>query len=132
MSQENVEIVKQSLDAFARRDVKALRAFNDPDLELDWSRSVGLLAGIYRSFDAALRFYESFYETFEMCIVEPDRVMDIGEFVAVSNVAHMRGRDGIEVSARSTLVFELRDAKIIRLCLYQETDEALKAVGLEE
>ena len=131
MSQETVAIVKQALDAFARRDVNALRGLHRPDLELDWSRSVGLLAGVYRGFDAALRFYESFYLAFEMCIIQPDHFIDAAEFVAVPNVAHMRGRDGIEVAARSTLAFELRDGEIIRICLYQETDEALKAVGFD-
>jgi ketosteroid isomerase-like protein len=132
MSQENVEVVKESLDAFARRDINAMRALNDPGLELDWSRSVGLLAGVYRGFDAALRFYQGFYQVFEMDIIEPDRFIDTGEFVVVPNVSYLRGRDGIEVSARSTLVFELRDGTIIRICLYPETDEALRAVGLEE
>jgi ketosteroid isomerase-like protein len=132
MSQENVEVVKQSLDAFARRDIAAMRALNEADLELDWSRSVGLLAGVYRGFDEALRFYEGFYQVFEMDIIEPDRFMVTGDSVVVPNVSYMRGRDGIEVSARSTLVFELREGKIIRICLYQETDEALKAVGLED
>jgi len=36
------------------------------------------------------------------------------------------------VSARSTLVYTVRDHKIARICLYQQEDEALKAVGLEE
>ena len=132
MSRENVEIVKQALDAFARRDIDAMQALNDPDLELDWSRSLGWYAGVYRGSDAVLRFYEGYYQAFEMDIIEPDRFIDIGEFVAVPNVSHLRGRDGVEVSARSALVFELRDGKIIRICLYQETAEALKAVGLEE
>jgi ketosteroid isomerase-like protein len=132
ISPENVEIVKQSLDAFARRDIDAMRALNDPDMEVDWSRSGGFFAGVYRGIEAALRFYEGFYQVFEMDIIQPDRFIDTGEFVAVPNVSHLRGRDGIEVSARSTLVFELRGGKIIRICLYQETAEALKAVGLEE
>jgi hypothetical protein len=50
----------------------------------------------------------------------------------VSNLARQRGRDGIEVTARSALLFTVRDARITRICLYQELDEALKAVGLEE
>jgi hypothetical protein len=57
MSQENVELVKESLDAYARRDVEALGAFNDPEMVLDWSRSKGWLADVYRGFDEALRFY---------------------------------------------------------------------------
>jgi hypothetical protein len=41
MSQENVEIAERGLDAFNQRDLEALRALNDPDVELDWSASRG-------------------------------------------------------------------------------------------
>ena len=132
MSQENVEIVRRSLEAFARRDVEALRSLNDPGMELDWSESKGWLAGIYRGFDEALRFYEGYFQAFEATVIEPDRFIETGESVVVPNVVQQRGRDGIEVSARGTFVFTLRDHKIIRIRLYQETDDALKAVGLEE
>jgi len=132
VSQENVEIVRRSLEAFARRDVEALRSLNDPGMELDWSESKGWLAGIYRGFDEALRFYEGYFQAFEATVIEPDHFIETGESVVVPNVAKQRGRDGIEVSARGTFVFTLRDHKIIRIRLYQETDDALKAVGLEE
>ena len=132
MSQENVEIVRRSLEAFARRDVEALRSLNDPGMELDWSESKGWLAGIYRGFDEALRFYEGYFQAFEATVIEPDRFIETGESVVVPNVVQQRGRDGIEVSARGTFVFTLRDHRIIRIRLYQETDDALKAVGLEE
>jgi ketosteroid isomerase-like protein len=131
MSQENVEIVRRSLDAFAQRDVDTMRALNDPDLVLDWSASLGWLAGVYRGFDNALRFYKGYFEAFETTVIVVDRYIEAGESVVVPNVAHQRGRDGIEVSARGTFVFTLRNRKITRICLYQETAEALEAVGLE-
>jgi ketosteroid isomerase-like protein len=130
MSQENVEIARQSLDAYSRRDVEALRALNHPDMELDWSASHGFQGGVYRGFDAALRFYTEYFETFQEIVFQPLSFIDAGESIVVPNIARQRGRDGIEVSARSTLVFTLRNRKIIRLCLYQETEQALKAVGL--
>ena len=132
MSQENVEIVRESLGSYARRDLDALRALYHRDLELDWSASRGSLAGVYRGFDEALRFYAEYYEAFEETTIEPDRFIDVGDLVVVPNVAHQRGREGIEVSARSTLVFTIRAHKILRVCLYQETEQALKAVGLAE
>jgi len=132
VSQENVEIVRQSLDAYSRRDIDALRTLNHPDLELDWSASVGSLAGVYRGLDEALRFYAEYYETFEATVIKPDRFIETGDLVVVPNVAHQRGRDGIEVSARSTLVFAVHNRLITRICLYQDEDEALKAVGLAE
>jgi hypothetical protein len=79
-----------------------------------------------------LRFYTEYYEAFQETVIEPYRFIDAGEAVVVPNIAHQRGRDGIEVSARSTLVFTVHNRKIVRLCLYQETEQALKAVGLAE
>jgi ketosteroid isomerase-like protein len=132
VSQENVEIVRRALDAYGRRDVDALRTLNHPELELDWSASRGPLAGVYRGFEEALRFYAEYYEVFEATVVKSDRFVGTGDLVVVPNVAHQLGRDGIEVTARSTLVFAVHDRHITHICLYQNEDEALKAVGLEE
>ena len=132
MSHKNVKLVRKALDAYARRDVEALRQLADPDTELDWSASRGWLAGVYRGIDEALRFYEGYFEAFDEIVIRPDRFIEAGDSVVVPNVAHQRGRDGIEVSAHSTLVFTFRNRKLIRICLYQETEQALKAVGLAE
>jgi ketosteroid isomerase-like protein len=130
MSQENVEIARQALDAYTRRDLERVRGLADPEIELDWSASHGWLAGVYRGVEETLRFYEGYFEAFDEIVIEPDRFIDAGESVVVPNVAHQKGRDGIEVSARSTLVFTVSDHRLIRVCLYQETDQALRAVGL--
>jgi ketosteroid isomerase-like protein len=130
MSQENVALVKESLDAWNRRDLEALRAVNDPDVELDWSASRGVDAGTYRGIEAALGLYKVAFDVWEETVVEPECFIEAGESVVVPNVARQRGRDGIVVTARSTLVFTVRNRRITRLCLYQEKQEALKAVGL--
>jgi ketosteroid isomerase-like protein len=129
MSHKNVKLVRKALDAYTRRDVDALRKVADPDLELDWSASRGWLAGVYRGFDEALRFYQGYFEAFKEIAIEPDRFIDLGDSVVVPNVAHQLGRHGNEVSARSTLVFTVRSGKLVRICLYQETEQALAAVG---
>jgi ketosteroid isomerase-like protein len=132
MSEENVELVRQALDAYTRRDVEAMRALTDPAVELDWSASRGWLARVYRGVEEVLRFYAGYFEAFTEIAFEPERFIEAGDWVVVPNVAHQRGRDGIEVSARSTLLFTVSAGKIARICLYQETHEALEAVGLEE
>src|SRR5512142_2310823 len=109
-----------------------MRRLNHPGLELDWSASGGSLAGVYRGFDDALRFYTEYYEIFESTVIEPDRFVETDDMVVVPNVVRQRGRDGIEVIARSTLVFAVHDRQITRICLYQHEGEAPKAVGLEQ
>jgi ketosteroid isomerase-like protein len=129
---ENADLVQQALNAYTRRDLEALRALADPDIELDWSASRGWLADVYRGVEDTLRFYDGYFEAFDEIVITPDRFIDAGDSVVVPNVAHQRGRDGIEVTARSTLVFTFRNRKLTRICLYQETGQALEAVGLVE
>ena len=54
MSQENVEIVKAAIDAVNREDWDA--AFQDaaPGFELDMSRGLGLMKGMYQERQDAL------------------------------------------------------------------------------
>jgi Ketosteroid isomerase-related protein len=132
MSEENVEIVRRSIAAYNRRDFEALGRLNGPDVEVDWSASRGLQAGIYQGREEVLRFYQGFLEMFDKVNLEPDRFIESGDSVVVPNAAQIRGRDGIETVARSALVFELRGGRIARICLYQETREALEAVGLQD
>jgi ketosteroid isomerase-like protein len=127
-----VDVARRALDAYGRRDVAALRAAADPDIELDWSASRGWLAGVYRGLEETLRFYEDYFEAFQEIVIVPYRFIEAGDSVVIPNIAHQRGRDGIEVSARSTLVFSVRSQRITRICLYQETEQALKAVGLAD
>jgi ketosteroid isomerase-like protein len=132
MSQENVEVVRAAIDAYNRRDFEAMRALNHADVELDWSASRGLGAGVYRGLEEVFSFYRDFLGTFEEVVIEPDRFIESGDSVVVPNSAQVRGRDGIETVARSALVFEVRGGRLARISLYQETRDALEAAGLRE
>jgi ketosteroid isomerase-like protein len=132
MSQENVEIARKSMNAFAERDDEALRALYDPEVELDWSASLGVEARVYQGIDSVFQFYDSYFHAFERIVWDELSFIDAGEHVVAPNMSRSQGRDGIEVFARATFVFTVHDRKITRICLYQEQDEALKAVGLKE
>jgi ketosteroid isomerase-like protein len=132
MSHANIEVVKEAIAAYNQRDFDAIRALNDPDVQLDWSASRGLGAGVFQGVDEVMRVYRDFLETFEEVEIKADRFIESGDAVVVPNSARIRGRDGIETLARSALVFELRNGRVVRICLYQETKEALEAVGLRE
>jgi ketosteroid isomerase-like protein len=132
MSQENVEVVRNAIAAYNRRDLEAVAALTNPDVEVDWTASRGVEAGVYRGWGKVARFYRSYFETFEEINIEPDCFIEAGDSIVVPNHGHVRGRDGIEAVARSALVFEVRRGRVARVCLYQETREALEAVGLSE
>lgn len=45
---------------------------------------------------------------------------------------YVQGRDGIEVQARVSWVWTIRDGAFVRVCMYQERQDALEAAGLRE
>jgi ketosteroid isomerase-like protein len=137
MSQENVEVARQAHEAFNRPDLgvfdlDAFYRLAAPDLVVDWSRSAGLEAGIYRGEAASRRFWSTFFEAFERVVVEPLEFIEHGESVVVPHHLHAWGREGVEVDAHSTVVLTFRDGRIIEMRLFRQTAEALKAVGLAE
>jgi ketosteroid isomerase-like protein len=125
----HVEIVAAAIDAFNQRDFGAWEALSLADVEVDWSASRGLEAGVYRGRAEVDRFLRTF-ETFKSVVVEPEWLIDAGDSVIVTNSARFRGRAGIETVARSTVGYELHGGRIARVCLYQETADALEAAGL--
>jgi ketosteroid isomerase-like protein len=132
MSQENVEIVRRSIEAWNGRGLTTWTASLHPDAEIDWSRSRAPFKGVYRGRDGAETFWDVFWSTFEDVQVETHGFTDVGSEVVVPNTVHMRGREGIEVITRTALVFWVENAQITRLRLFQGQAEALKAVGLSE
>jgi ketosteroid isomerase-like protein len=132
MSQENVEIVRKAIDAFVHRDLDAAVRDNDADVEVDFSRSRGLEAGIYHGHEDVRAFWSRFLDAFDRFSVSVDEFIECGEHVVVPNRTCFRGREGIEVEAQSAYVVTLRDGRIVEWRLYQTSTEALKAVGLAD
>ena len=130
MQQENVEIVRRHQDAWNRRDLAAWLASFRPDGQIDWSRSRGPLKGVYSGSDELKVFWGAFWSMFDDVQVELHEVTAGRSDVVITNTAHVRGRDGIEVSARSTFVWTVEHGKIARLRMFQEREEALEAAGL--
>jgi ketosteroid isomerase-like protein len=134
MSKENVELVRRNIDAFSRHDLDGMLETWAPDAVLDWSNSHGFDAGVFRGHGEIRAFLERFREGFDEIQIELlDDPLEVEEgLVVVENVSYSRGRDGIEVQARSSWLITLRDGKTTSLTLYQTKQEALEAAGLSE
>jgi ketosteroid isomerase-like protein len=131
MSQENVELVRRSIEAFNRRDLKTWLATYRSDGEIDWSRARGPLKGVYRGRGELEVFWDAWL-TFDWAEVEPYAITEAGSEVVVPNTTTFRGRQGIEVVARTAFVFTVENGQIARLRMFQERAEALEAAGLRE
>jgi ketosteroid isomerase-like protein len=126
----NVAVVRRAVESFNRRDLDAVMRDSDPDVEVDWSRSRGVEAGVYRGHREVQDFWGTFLDVFESVTVIPDEFMEHGEHVVMPNRSVMAGRQGITVEAHSVAVATLRDGHILRWRLYHDRSEALRAAGL--
>ena len=83
--------------------------------------------GVYRGRGEREAFWDAFWSTFEDVQVEYHGFTEAGSEVVVANTAHIRGRQGIEVVARSTFVFTLENGRITRQRLFQERAEVFRS-----
>jgi ketosteroid isomerase-like protein len=133
MSQENVEIVRRGVDAYNHGDLDRILEEWAPDAVLDWSNSRGLDAGVFRGHDEIRAFWQRFLTAFDAARLEIDDPVEVEDGrLIVENVGYFRGRDGIEVQARSAWLVTIRDGETTSLTLYQTKQEALEAAGLRD
>jgi ketosteroid isomerase-like protein len=128
MSQENVEIIKAAIDAFNRQDWAAVFKDAAEGAELDFSRGMGELSGVYK-LDELRPFMQQFAEHWESLSIELHEFIDAGGHVIAPMTVHARGREGVEVTASPTYVCMIRGGAIQRIVMYQEREEALEAAG---
>ena len=133
MSQENLEIVRRSTDALSRGDFEGFLENWAEDAVVDWSRSRGLDARVFRGHAEIRAFAERFREAFDEMQLELEDLTEIEDGLLVAqNLAHMRSRSGVEVQARSAWLISIRGGEQTSLTLYQTEQEALEAAGLSE
>jgi ketosteroid isomerase-like protein len=130
VAEENVELVRRSIASANAGDWESFFRDAAPNYELDFSRAQGLFRGVYRGEEARRVLIDSI-DGWQSVRFEPHEFIEVGEHVVVPWTMHFVGRDGIEVQARNTWTITIRDGMILRTCIYQDKQEALKALRLE-
>jgi ketosteroid isomerase-like protein len=131
MSQENVEIVQSTFDAWERGDTDSILAVCDENILVSQPpefpgvppRQYGH-AGVLEAFALWPEYWDDFR-------VEILRKFDFGNHVVVTTEQSGRSRDsGIEVATQFTFLFTLRDRKIAEWRIFMREPEALEAARL--
>jgi ketosteroid isomerase-like protein len=136
VSEENVEIVRGLLDAFARRDHEG--AFRFYDSEIVWDASeiaepIPDFAGVYHGYEGVRTYWRRWLSAWRDIDFDLDDVLDAGDqVVALISDQVQTGRvSGIETALPPyALVFTFRQGKIVRWKSYPDQRSALTAVGL--
>lgn len=134
MSPQNVEIIREFLEAFNREDYAACLEAIDPDVE--WHPPPDIPnAAIANGRDALIANFQDWLGAWDDYRSIPEAIFDgSADTVLVFAQESARGKDsGIEVrSRRVNGVYELRDGRIVRFKAYLDRAEALQAAGLGE
>jgi uncharacterized protein len=134
MSQENVEIVRRSWQAFADGGLDALMGFFDRDV--NWRAIEGAPddVGEMHGEDALRRYLQDWLDTFEDITTVPTELLDVGDDRVVG-VQHVTGRarlSGVATELQYAVLYTLRDGKIVRGREYADRQQALEAAGFAE
>ena len=132
MSQENVEIVRASYEAFARGDFQASLEAYDPDCELDDTRfrPDGRVRCGREAFSDHIARWRGAFDEYEWTT---ERLLDAGEETVIIYTERGRGKgSGVSVEDTRGNVVTVRGGKIVRTVIYPTVATALKAVGLSE
>ncbi|MEA2200343.1 MAG: hypothetical protein QOI89_939 [Solirubrobacteraceae bacterium] len=132
MSQQNVELVRDSWTALATGGLDAMAEFWDEEISWraieDAPDDVGEMHGVA----AARRYVQDWLDMFEDIVNVPQELLDVGDERVIA-VQHVTGRarlSGVETELRYAVVYTLRDEKIVRVKEYRNREQALDAVGL--
>jgi ketosteroid isomerase-like protein len=131
MSQENVEIMRATFEAWNAGDMDALCELYDPDVILrmpdDWPEP-----GPYAGREAVMRHWVQQRETFDADTVEPiSDFIDTADHVLVRFVWRGKGH-GPESNMEVTQVITVRKGRVFLLEHFWNHAEALETVGLSE
>ena len=128
MSQENVERVRNSLDAYRRGDYAGASAWLAPDVV--WEVGQELPAHGPAAVRDLWKRWDNEWEELETVA---DEFLDAGDNVVAAIRYQGRGRgSGVQVSDRLFEVHTFRDGECVRKVDFTKRSEALKAAGLSE
>jgi ketosteroid isomerase-like protein len=133
MSQENIQLNYQLIEAFNRRDLQSYLELTDPELEFI-PYEVYLEGGDpYRGHAGIRQWWENVFAVFPDIRAEVYEIRDFGDRTLVHGFLRGRGAgSGAPMDRTMWLVGKWRDQKQVWWCAFGTEAEALEAVGPSE
>jgi ketosteroid isomerase-like protein len=134
MPEENIELVRRTIDLWNALEVDQTLDWLADDFEMDWSNSIGPLKGIYRGRQGVLKLWRSFLDVWDTVHWDPEEIIEVDDRrVVLVNHVRMRGRgSGVDVDATGAQLWTIEAGRVQRIKLYQSKSEALEAAALRE
>jgi uncharacterized protein len=130
MSQQDVETVRSAYDAFNRKDIPAVLALYDPQIE--WIEAGGgrAPAGIFREpQNVANDVFATVPQNFDDFRAEPEQFIDAGEHVVVVGRFRGKAKSGATLDAPFVHVNRMRNGKVVGFQNYVDATRWASARG---
>jgi ketosteroid isomerase-like protein len=128
----NVDLARRAFAAFAERDLPALLALMDPDVEfLPVTATVTMNGRPYRGHDGIARYMDDVGRVWNELRVYPSEFRELPDCVIAVGRIHARG-GGMIVDRPTGWVWRMRAGKIVWGRVYATPEEALQAAGLSD
>jgi len=130
MSQQDVEIVRSAYDAFNRKDIPAVLATQDPNIE--WIEAGGgrAPAGVFRGPQSiAAEVFAKVPQNFDEFRAEPEQMIDALEHVVVVGRFRAKAKSGATLDAPFVHVYKMRNNKVVGFQNYVDATSWANAWG---
>jgi ketosteroid isomerase-like protein len=133
MSEENIELVRKSIDALNRGDLDGWMGFLSPDVRWE-SQNVRGITPVYRGRAEARAWLEQFLDLFEEIHLEIEQITALGDDRVLSGYTEIgRGRaSGAPMEQTVWSILWVAEGLITRRQGFPSRDKALEAAGLSE
>jgi ketosteroid isomerase-like protein len=132
VSQENVERVRTTFDAYNREGIKGILPYLDPEVE--WRNPADSpIAGVFTGHQGVLEWQRQADEAFEEMHFELERIDELpdGRILAVSRFRFRARASDVDTEVAFAHLITWRDGKAAAVRMYSSEAAALKAVGLD-
>jgi ketosteroid isomerase-like protein len=133
VSEQNVELHRRTVEAFNTRDIEAMIACFDRDIE--YHPVLSAVGGVtaYHGHDGLRNWFGQLDDAWEELQIEPEAYFDLGEQTLLFYVLRGRGRhSGAEVAMQGSHVCRWRDGLGVYSKQYSQREDALSDLGISE
>jgi ketosteroid isomerase-like protein len=131
MSRANVELTRDLVEAFNRRDLEAMSESFDPEIEWTPGGPAAVERAVYRGRDEVSDGFAAAWETWEVFRLEEHGVRDLGDSILWLGRAQMRGgASHVELDQEFAIHLLMDGGKVVRIQGFLAWQEALEAAGL--
>jgi ketosteroid isomerase-like protein len=131
MAQADIDVIRESHEAFRRRDLDAFLTYIDPEVE--FRSHVLELEGAYHGHEGVRAWWANVVAVFPEWSPRVEDARDIGDSVLVRVRAEGRGTgSGVPLERDIWQVAEVRDGRLKSWAFFRTEEEALKALATRD